>query len=470
VVNEQENEARGPWGFVLRHKVAVVLVVLLGALVFFVVRNIHGHPQNQFAGRGNGGGRNFNGNRNFQGGGQNGKGNRGNNGQGNFNQNAVAVSVAQVTMGDINVRIPALGTIVPLQSVTVRSQISGQLQKIAFKEGQLVHAGDFLAQVDPRPYEATLAQQRGTLRKDQSLLADAKLDLKRFEELIKEDSVAQQQLDTQRALVEQYEGQIESDQAQIRATELNLTYCHIVSPVTGRVGLRQVDVGNYVTPGDTNGLVIVTQLDPITAIFAVPEDYVEALMQRVHDDKATLQVEAYDKGSNTKLAVGKLASLDNQIDTTTGTIKMRAQFDNKDGKLFPNQFVNIQLLQNTLHDQMLMPAAAVHRGAPNGVNSTFVYLVNADKTASVRPVKLGVADGETVAVVSGLNEGDMVVTEGGDRLRDGAPVELPADTPVHAPQPENAKNNNFRGRKGNGNGGFFGGGRRPPGANSYRPQ
>jgi multidrug efflux system membrane fusion protein len=354
--------------------------------------------------------------------------------------------------------------------VTVRTQINGQLQKIAFSEGQIVHAGDFLAQVDPRPYEATLAQQKGMLRKDQSLLADAKLDLKRFEELIKEDSVAQQQLDTQRALVEQYEGQIESDQAQIRATELNVTYCHIVSPVTGRVGLRQVDVGNYVTPGDANGIVVVTQLDPITAIFAVPEDYVEPLMQRVHDDKATLQVEAYDKGSNTRLAVGKLASLDNQIDTTTGTIKMRAVFDNKDGKLFPNQFVNIQLLQNTLHDQMLMPAAAVHRGAPNGVNSTFVYLVNADKTASVRPVKLGVADGETVAVASGLNEGDMVVTEGGDRLRDGAPVELPADTPVHTPPPQNAKNN-FRRRNGNGNGtGGFGGGRRPAGTNSFRPQ
>ena len=455
----------------VRHKVAVVLVVLLCVLGYFVVRNIHGHQQQQFAGR-NGGGRNFNGNRNFQGGGQGGKGNfnRGNNGQGNFNQNAVAVSVAQVSMGDINVRIPALGTIVPLQMVTVRTQINGQLQKIAFSEGQLVHAGDFLAQVDPRPYEATLAQQKGTLRKDQSLLADAKLDLKRFEELIKEDSVAQQQLDTQRALVEQYEGQIESDQAQIRATELNITYAHIVSPVTGRVGLRQVDVGNYVTPGDTNGIVVVTQLDPITAIFAVPEDYVESLMQRVHDDKATLQVEAYDKGSNTKLAVGKLASLDNQIDTTTGTIKMRAMFDNKDGKLFPNQFVNIQLLQNTLHDQMLMPAAAVHRGAPNGVNSTFVYLINADKTASVRPVKLGVADGETVAVVSGLNEGDMVVTEGGDRLRDGAPVELPADTPVHTPPPQNAKNNWRRGNgSGNGKGGF-GGGRRPPGTNSFRPQ
>ena len=470
MINEQENEARGPWGFVLRHKVAVVLVVLLAVLVYFVARNIHGHQQQQFAGR-NGGGRNFAGNRN-QGGGQGGRGNfnRGNSGQGNFNQNAVAVSVAQVTMGDINVRIPALGTIVPLQSVTVRTQINGQLQKIAFNEGQLVHAGDFLAQVDPRPYEATLAQQKGTLRKDQSLLADAKLDLKRFEELIKEDSVAQQQLDTQRALVEQYEGQIESDQAQIRATELNITYCHIVSPVTGRVGLRQVDVGNYVTPGDTNGIVVVTQLDPITAIFSVPEDYVESLMQRVHDDKATLQVEAYDKGSNTKLAVGKLASLDNQIDTTTGTIKMRALFDNKDGKLFPNQFVNIQLLQNTLHDQMLMPAAAVHRGAPNGVNSTFVYLVNADKTASVRPVKLGVADGETVAVVSGLNDGDMVVTEGGDRLRDGAPVELPADTPVHTPPPENAKND-FRRRNFGGNGkGGFGGGRRPPGTNSFRPQ
>ena len=379
---------------------------------------------------------------------------------GRFAGAPMAVNTATVEKGDVPVILNALGTVTPLQNVTVRTQINGQLQKIAFKEGQLVKKGEFLAQIDPRPYEATLAQAQGNLRKDRSLLADAKLDLQRFEELIKEDSVAQQQLDTQRALVEQYSGTVESDQAQIKTAEINLAYCHIVSPVTGRIGLRQVDEGNYVTPGDTNGIAVVTQLQPITAIFAIPEDNVGPIMQRLHDG-AELQVEAYDRSNAKKLAVGKLLTVDNQIDVTTGTVKLRAEFDNQDGELFPNQFVNIQLLQDTLHDQMVMPSAAVHRGAPNGVNSTFVYRVKQDSTAAVVPVQLGVADGESVGVVSGLSVGDIVVTEGGDRLRDGAQVELPANTPVHTPPKETAASGRHRG-----NGGF----RRGAGMNSFRPQ
>ena len=452
-MNEREQEptaARGLWAFARRRKVALILLASVLALVFLVVKGIRNPPQppgqqNRFNRQGGGGGR-------FGG------GNFGNNGGGSNQNQPVAVSVATVSMGDIQIRIPALGTVTPLATVTVRTQINGQLQRIVFKEGQLVKQGDFLAQIDPRPYEAALAQAQGSLRKDKSLLADAKLDLQRFEELIKEDSVAQQQLDTQRALVEQYEGTIESDQAQIKTAQVNLAYTHIVSPVSGRIGLRQVDEGNYVTPGDTNGIAVVTQLQPITAIFAIPEDYVGAIMQRLYGG-AEMQVEAFDKGNSTKLAVGKLLTVDNQIDVTTGTVKLRAQFENKDGKLFPNQFINIQLLQDTLHDQTVMPTAAVHRGAPNGVNSTFVYRIKEDSTAAVVPVKLGVADGETIGVLSGLSVGDVVVTEGGDRLRDGAPVELPANTPVHTAPKQTAGTGRHRtGRRGQGSNSF-----RPPG-------
>jgi multidrug efflux system membrane fusion protein len=344
---------------------------------------------------------------------------------------AVAVTIATVASGDIEVRIPALGTVTPLATVTIRPQVSGILTKIAFQEGQLVKAGQFLAEIDPRPFQAALEQAKGNLRRDQALLADAKLDLKRFEELIKEDSVAQQQLDTQRALVDQYGGTLESDQATVRTAQINLAYTHIGAPVTGRVGLRQVDQGNYVTPGDTTGIVVVTELQPISAIFAVPEDNVNTLMQQLQSG-ATLTADAYDRGNSGKIAEGAVKTVDNQIDTTTGTIKLRAVFDNQDGRLFANQFVNIQLVVNVLHDQTVMPGGAVHRGAPDGVISTFVYLVNsADNTVSVRPVTLGVIDGERVAVTKGLRPGDIVVTEGGDRLRDGAAVILPANTPQH---------------------------------------
>ena len=336
----------------------------------------------------------------------------------------VAVSVATVTSGDIQLRIPALGTVTPLATVTVRTQISGVMQKILFTEGQTVHRGDSLAQIDPRPYEAALQQMQGNLRRDLALLTDAKLDLKRYEGLVKEDSIAQQQLDTQRALVEQYTGLIESDEGQVKTASVNLLYTRIVAPVTGRVGLRQVDQGNYVTPADTNGIVVINELQPITVIFPIPEDNVPELVRRLNSDTA-LPVEAYDRTNSAKLADGKLLTIDNQIDVTTGTIKLRAQFENGDGLLFPNQFVNIQLLQELLKNQIIMPNSAVRRGAPNGVVSTFVYVVNPDHTVKVRPVTLGVVDGERVAVAKGLSVGEVVVTEGGDRLRDGAQVLLP---------------------------------------------
>jgi len=337
---------------------------------------------------------------------------------------AISVSVATVRTGNIEIRIPALGTVTPLANVTVRTQISGTLQKILFKEGQLVHAGDVIAQIDPRPYEAALQTNQGNLRRDQALLADARLDLTRYEALVKEDSIATQQLDTQRALVDQYTGTIESDEGQVKTAQVNLVYTRIVSPVTGRVGIRQVDQGNYVTPGDSNGIVVINQLQPISVIFSIPEDNVTALMKQVHAG-AALRVEAYDRANAVKLADGTLATVDNEIDTTTGTVKLRAEFANDDGLLFPNQFVNVSLLLDDLHDQLIMPNAAVRRGAPNGTVSNFVYLVRPDRTVTVRPVTLGVVDGEQVAVSAGLTAGAVVVTEGADRLRDGAKILLP---------------------------------------------
>ena len=403
-----------PRRWYLRKRTLILALLIIGLVgLALVVRHLQGKGINQPAGRPGAPGA---------------AGAKG--GPGGMNP-PVAVAVATVTAGDIHVRIPALGTITPLASVVVRTQVSGQLQKVAFTEGQLVHEGDFLAQIDPRPYEAALGSARGNLRRDQALLADAKLDLARYESLIKEDAVSGQQLDTQRALADQYAGTVESDQAAVRTAEVNLNYTHIISPVTGRVGLRQVDQGNYVTAADTNGIVIVNQLEPITAIFPVPEDNTNRIMRHVRAGE-TLTVDAYDRANSVRLAQGRLSSVDNQIDTTTGTVKLRAIFDNHDGSLFPNQFVNIRLLVETLHDQLLIPNAAVHEGAPNGVLTSFVYLVNAaDTTVSVRPVTTGVVDGEQVAVTQGLEAGDLVVTEGGDRLRDGAKVLLPTATPAH---------------------------------------
>jgi multidrug efflux system membrane fusion protein len=398
-------------GFFGRNRTSLIVVAAFVLFVVLIVFVVH-YRQHQAAaaaagGPGHGAGRGH--------GGQNGP---------------VAVAVAQVTPGDIQIRIPALGTVTTLANVTVRTQISGTLQKILFTEGELVHQGAIIAEIDPRPYEAALETVKGNLRRDQALLADARLDLKRYEGLVKEDSIAEQQLDTQRALVEQYVGTVESDQGQVKTAEVNLLYTRIVAPVTGRVGIRQVDQGNYVTPGDTNGIVVINQLQPISVLFSIPEDNVTALMKKVRTG-ATLGTEAYDRANAVKLASGRLLTVDNEIDTTTGTVKLRAQFDNTDGALFPNQFVNIELLLDLLQNQLIMPNAAVRRGAPNGVVTTFVYLVNPDRTVTVRPVTLGVVDGERVAVVAGLAAGDLVVTEGGDRLREGAKVSLPSAAPAN---------------------------------------
>ena len=330
------------------------------------------------------------------------------------------VGFATIDRGNIRIILNELGTVASLDTVTVVTQINGQLQEIGFKEGQIVKKGDFLAQVDPRPYIAALEQAQGTLARDQGLLAQAQTNLKRFQLLGRQDSIAQQQVDDQRFLVAQYTGTVQTDQGAVDTAKLNLSYCRIVSPIDGQVGLRLVDQGNYIQTSSTTGLVVITQMQPISVVFAVPEDNLPDIVPRVRSG-ATLTVEAYDRANVRPLATGRLATLDNQIDTTTGTVKLRAIFDNPDELLYPNQFVNARLLVNTLENTIRVPVQAVQRGEPG----TFVYLINLDNTVSVRLVKVGAVDGGFQAVLSGLNPGDKVVTDGTDRLRDGAPISTP---------------------------------------------
>lgn len=329
------------------------------------------------------------------------------------------VGTAKVDKGDMPVALSGLGTVTPLAMVTVKTQINGQLIDVAFKEGQLVAKGDVLAQIDPRPYQVALAQAEGQLAKDQALLKNAQLDLARYKTLVAQNSVARQTADTQAALVQQDLGTVQADQAQVDTQKLNLTYCRIVAPVSGRVGLRQVDPGNYVQTSDAGGIVVITQLQPISVIFTLPEDNLPAVLKRLNAG-ATLAATAFDRTGATKLGSGSLATVDNQIDPTTGTVKLRAVFDNPDQLLFPNQFVNIGLLVDTLHDTSIVPLAAIQRGAPG----TFVYLVKPDDTVAAQPVKLGPGDTRNVAVIKGLTPGDAVVTDGADRLKDGAKVRL----------------------------------------------
>jgi multidrug efflux system membrane fusion protein len=337
---------------------------------------------------------------------------------------AQPVGAATIGTGDIRVVLNELGTVTPLATVTVKTQINGQLVDVGFKEGQVVKKGDFLAQIDPRPYQVTLEQAQGQLAHDQGLLQQAQTDLRRYQTLGHQDSIAQQQVDDQRFLVAQYQGTVQSDQAQVDNAKLNLTYCHIISPIDGQVGLRQVDPGNYVQTSDTSGVVVITQMQPISVLFSVPEDNLPDIIQELRSG-ATLSVAAYDRSNSRLLATGPLSTLDNQIDTTTGTLKLRATFANSDQMLYPNQFVNARLLVSTMHNVVRVPVAAVQRGEPG----TFVYVINADNTVSVRPVKLGPTDDANVAVLSGLKTGERVVTDGTDRLREGATVTVPAAAP-----------------------------------------
>ncbi len=352
---------------------------------------------------------------------------------GRFSGMPSSVGVAAAETGAIKVVLNALGTVSPLATVTVKAQIAGQLMHIAFTEGQTVNKGDLLAEIDSRPYEAQLSQNEGQLLRDQALLREAQIDLKRYQTLASQDSIPKQQAEDQAELVHQYEGTVKSDEAQVTAAKLNITYCHIIAPVTGKVGLRQVDQGNYVQLSDANGLVILTQMQPITVIFTLPEDALPQVARALAGGK-TLAVTAYDRGRTTKLADGVLMTVDNQIDTSTGTVKLRAQFDNKNFALFPNQFVNIDLLVDTLTNATVVSAAAVQHGTPGA----FVYLVKPDNTVAVTPVKLGPVDGERVAVLSGLTVGDRLVVDGADKLKDGATVVVRGDPAAPGERPADA--------------------------------
>jgi multidrug efflux system membrane fusion protein len=347
---------------------------------------------------------------------------------------ALPVGVAKAELSDITLTMNALGTVTPLATVTIKPQVSGQLLKINFTEGQMVQGGDVLAQIDPRPYQAALDQVKGQLARDEAQLANAKTDLARYQTLIAQNSIAQQQVDTQSALVRQVEATVKTDQANIEAAQINLNYSTIRSPITGRVGLRQVDLGNLLTAGQATGIAVVTQLQPISVVFTVPEDSIGDIMAEVNG-KATLLADAYDRGQTMKLAAGKLSTVDNQIDTTTGTVKLRATFDNAKEELFPNQFVNIRLFVKTLHDQLVVPSAAVQRGA----SGTFVYVVSDDHTANMRPVTLGQTQDDRVAITMGLKPGETVVIDGADRLREGAKVLLPGEEPQPAAAPQQGR-------------------------------
>ena len=330
---------------------------------------------------------------------------------------SVPVVVATVRKGDMNVSITGLGTVTPLSTVTVHSRVDGQLMRIAFTEGQMVREGDLLAEIDPRPFQVQLMQAEGQLAKDQAALKNARMDQERFTSLVQQGILAQQQLDAQTSTVVQAEGAIKSDQAQVESARLNLIYSRITAPLSGRVGLRLVDLGNMVHASDASGLAVITPVQPINVIFTVPADNIQkVLAQNQKSNKLT--VEAWDRDQNARLAVGTLAAIDNQVDVGTGTVRLKALFTNDDLALFPNQFVNARLLVDTLHGAIIVPSAAIQRSP----KATFVYVVKPDSTVDFRVVELLATDGDLTCVKEGLTPGEKVVVDGLDKLRPGSKV------------------------------------------------
>ena len=334
-----------------------------------------------------------------------------------------AVAITKLTSTNVPVSLTALGTVTPVVNATVRAQLAGTIFSVSFREGQIVSRGQVIAQIDPRPYQLALAQAEANLARDNATLNAARVDLNRYRTLLSQDSIARQQVDTQAATVGQLNGTTAADRAAIGTARLNLAYTAVKSPITGRIGLRQVDIGNYVTPGDATGIAVVTQTDPIDVTFSLPQAQLAQVQARIGPGGGGLPVIAMDQATNTQIATGTLLTFDNQIDATTGTVKAKARFTNAGNRLFPNQFVNVSMLVNTLQSALVVPVSAVRHGAPGD----FVFLYQPDHTVKLQVVKIGPIVGQQVAILAGVKQGDTVVTAGADGLEDGAKVRLPGE-------------------------------------------
>lgn len=343
-------------------------------------------------------------------------------------QRPTPVTAVAAKKADIDVYLNGLGTVIPVYTVAVRSQVGGQLLRVHYKEGQVVKQGELLAEIDPRPFQVQLMQAEGQLARDEALLKNAEGDLARYRQLLAQDSIAEQQVTTQESQVQQYRGAVKTDRGQIANATLQITYSRVVAPVSGRVGLRQVDPGNMVQPNDANGLAVITQLQPITVVFSIPQENLPTVLKRLRTGTSPT-VYAYGQDGKVLLATGRLHAVDNQIDTTTGTIKIKAMFENKDNGLFPNQFVNVRMKVGTVNDATVITTSATQRGSIGA----FVYVVNPDRSVTVRAVQLGPTEGDDVAVTTGLSPGELVVTVGGDKLREGTKVEIAGGEGAGAP-------------------------------------